>query len=50
MTRAVNDRVKLLQGPYKAPRLRRRDRAFCLFKDCDVIVTDWTDAVRRFAA
>jgi hypothetical protein len=36
--------VKLLHGPYKAPRLRRGARAFCLFKDCDVVVTGWTDA------
>jgi hypothetical protein len=36
--------VKLLYGPYKAPRLRRGGRAFCLFRDCDVIVTGWTDA------
>ena len=44
MVRAAHDRVKLLHGPYKAPRLRRGDRAFCLFRDCDVIVAGWTDA------
>jgi hypothetical protein len=44
MARAVDERVKLLHGPYKAPRLRRGDRAFCLFKDCDVVVTGSTDA------
>src|SRR6266852_913727 len=38
------ERLKLLFGPYKAPRLRRRDRAFCLFRDCDVVITSWTDA------
>jgi hypothetical protein len=38
------ERMKLLYGPYKAPRLRRGDRGFCLFRDCDVIVTGWTDA------
>jgi hypothetical protein len=38
------DRVKLLFGPYRSPRLRRGDRAACLFKDCDVVVTGWTDA------
>jgi hypothetical protein len=38
------DRVKLLFGPYRPPRLRRGDRAACLFKDCDVVVTGWTDA------
>src|SRR6266849_1539384 len=39
-----SERLKLLFGPYKAPRLRRRDRAFCLFRDCDVVITSWTDA------
>jgi hypothetical protein len=38
------DRTKLLFGPYKAPALKRGDRATCLFKDCDVAVTGWTDA------
>jgi hypothetical protein len=38
------ERVKLLFGPYCPPRLRRGDRAICLFKDCDVTVTGWTDA------
>jgi hypothetical protein len=38
------DRIKLLFGPYKAPPLRRGDRAFCLLRDCDVVVTSWTDA------
>src|SRR5207249_3511763 len=36
--------VKLLFGPYKAPPLRRGDRAFCLFRDCAVVVTGWSDA------
>jgi hypothetical protein len=40
----AHDRVKLLFGPYKAPRLRRGDRAFCFFRDCDVVITSWTDA------
>jgi hypothetical protein len=44
MARTVYERVKLLHGPYKAPRLRRGDRAFCLYPDCDVVVTGWTDA------
>jgi hypothetical protein len=38
------DRTRLLFGPYKAPALKRGDRATCLFKDCDVAVTGWTDA------
>jgi hypothetical protein len=39
-----DDRVKLLHGPYQAPRLHVGERAACLFKDCDVVVTGWTDA------
>jgi hypothetical protein len=42
--RAVDDRLKLLHGPYRAPRLRVGDRATCLFRDCLVVVTGWTDA------
>jgi hypothetical protein len=38
------DRVKLLFGPYKAPPLKRCDRATCLFRDAEVVVTGWTDA------
>jgi hypothetical protein len=38
------DLVKLLFGPYKLPALRRGDRAFCLYRDCQVVVTSWTDA------
>jgi hypothetical protein len=38
------DRFQLLFGPYAAPRLRRGDWAICLYKDCDVVVTGWTDA------
>jgi hypothetical protein len=40
----AGDRTKLLFGPYKVPALKRGDRATCLFKDCDVVVTGWTDA------
>jgi hypothetical protein len=39
------DRVRLLFGPYKPPRLRRGDRATCLYRGCDVVVTSWTDAL-----
>jgi hypothetical protein len=38
------DRTRLLFGPYKAPALKRGDRAACLYRDCDVAVTGWTDA------
>jgi hypothetical protein len=34
----------LLHGPYRAPSLRVGDRAACLLKDGDVVVTGWTDA------
>jgi hypothetical protein len=34
----------LLAGPYHPPALRKGDRAFCLFRDTDVVVTSWTDA------
>jgi len=38
------ERVKLLFGPYRPPRLRRGDRATCLYKSCGVVVKGWTDA------
>jgi hypothetical protein len=31
------DRIKLLFGPYHAPPLKRGNRAWCLFGDCDVV-------------
>ena len=42
--RTADDRVKLLHGPYRAPRLRVGDRATCWMRDCDVVVTSGTDA------
>jgi hypothetical protein len=39
-----HDRVRLLYGPYKAPALRRGDRAMCLFRDAEVVITSWADA------
>ena len=39
MPRIDPDKVKLLHGPYKTPKLRRGDRAQCLYRDKDVIVT-----------
>ena len=38
------DRLKLLFGPYRAPPLRRGDRATCLYRDTTVVITSWTDA------
>lgn len=37
------DPTRLRFGPYKPPRLRN-DRTFCLYLDCDAVVTRWTDA------
>jgi hypothetical protein len=34
----------LLGGPYRAPALRKGDRASCLYRDGDVVVTSWTAA------
>ena len=39
MPRIDPDKVKLLHGPYQTPRLRRGDRAQCLYRDKDVSVT-----------
>ena len=44
------NRVRLLFGPYQAPALERGDRATCLYRDCDVVVTGWTDARSGAAA
>jgi HAMP domain-containing protein len=38
-----HDRIRLLFGPYQAPPLRPGARAFCFARDCDVVVTSWTD-------
>ena len=40
----MDDRVQLLFGPYRPPRLRVGDRATCLLRDCEVIITSITDA------
>jgi hypothetical protein len=37
-------RLKLLFGRYQAPALRRGDRAWCLYRDCEVVITSWSDA------
>jgi hypothetical protein len=46
--RAVDDRVKLLHGPHRAPRLAVGDRATSLFRDFLVVVNAWTDAPIRW--
>jgi hypothetical protein len=40
----IADNVKLLHSPYKAPRLKRGDRAQCLYKDCLVEIKNWSEA------
>jgi hypothetical protein len=34
----------LIGGPYRAPALRVGDVTACLYRDCDVRLTGWTDA------
>jgi hypothetical protein len=38
-----SEHVRLLHGPYTAPALRRGDKATCLFRDGDVLITGWSD-------
>jgi hypothetical protein len=35
----VPENCHLLHGPYRPPPLRRGDRATCLARDCDVVIT-----------
>lgn len=44
MMPASLDPFQLHHGPYHPPALRRGDRATCLFRDGDVIITGWSDA------
>jgi hypothetical protein len=37
-------RTELLHGPYTPPPVRRGDRANCLYRDAEVVVTGWTEA------
>jgi hypothetical protein len=37
------DKVKLLFGPYRPPPLQRGRRVTCLYRDCDVVITSWSD-------
>jgi hypothetical protein len=41
---AVDDRLRLLHGPYQAPALRVGDRTTCLFKGAEVFVANWSGA------
>jgi hypothetical protein len=38
------DKFRLLHKPYRPPRLRRGQRASCLYRDRLVVVTGWSDA------
>jgi len=38
------DRCRLLHAPYDPPPLKRGDPGTCLFRDCDAVITSWTDA------
>ena len=35
-------RVKLLAGPYHPPAFRKGDRAFCYYRDTDIVITSWS--------
>src|SRR5580692_10451933 len=41
MLPAITD---LIAGPYLPPQLKKGDRAFCHYRDCDVIITGWSNA------
>jgi hypothetical protein len=44
MTRRLDPNLtRLLHGPYTPPPLRRGDRAVCLYRDCEVVITTWSD-------
>jgi hypothetical protein len=34
---------RLHHGPYNPPALRRGDRATCLYRDGDAVITAWSD-------
>src|SRR5579871_2338999 len=36
--------LALIGGPYRTPALRVGDVTMCLYRDCDVRITCWTDA------
>jgi hypothetical protein len=42
LTAADYNRVRLLFGPYKPPKLQRGRRATCLYRDADVVITGWS--------
>jgi hypothetical protein len=44
MPRRVPENAKLLFGPYSPPPLKKGDRATCLYRDADVVITSWSDS------
>jgi len=40
----ARERLRLLFGPYRAPPLKKGERAWCLYRDASVVVTTWSDA------
>jgi hypothetical protein len=40
---SVPQKYRLLFAPYRPPALRRGDRANCLLRDCQVVITSWSD-------
>jgi hypothetical protein len=40
----VIDKTQLLFGPYRPPNLKVGDRRFCLYRDVEVVVYDWSIA------
>jgi hypothetical protein len=34
--------TRLLFSPYRAPALKRGDRATCLYRDCAMVITGWS--------
>jgi hypothetical protein len=43
-SRLIVHKARLLHGPYEPPALRRGDRATCLYRDADVVITGWSAA------
>jgi hypothetical protein len=41
-TISMEDRTKLLFAPYKPPTLKVGERTFCLYRDAEVVVYDWS--------
>jgi hypothetical protein len=37
------DNATLLGAPYRCPAVKKGDRAFCLLRDCGVVITGWSD-------